>query len=170
MDDLRRRRVRYDLHQIRDRYGNPYSVFIGKRFGILDDLASDFVGVGSYDNTIRNASVEADDGIFDPIDVRVLRDAFLRKWSTTPEIGRFRDGPWPGIGHCSGSYKCRRYPRTTAEIAANENDLRLSRDIVDEFGLTFRENRLRRELPTAWNDVSRHREKNWKRYRKTRWR
>lgn len=89
---------------------------------------------------------------------------WLYKRHSRPE--HFRCMPVPYTSS-SGNYSCyMRYPRTTQErreAAHLEADEELR-----EYGV--RPRRKGRSIPTAWDDILRQTEKNWKRQRRTRWR
>jgi hypothetical protein len=168
MDDNLNLRVRYDLYDSARHALFPE--YLGKRLGILGDL-KEILRSGRF---FKNVSVEADDGIFDPISVEetmeILFKLLFKHFKSKKLLGRFRDGPWPGTGKFRRHSHWMRYPKTTGEIAANENDLILMKEVAEEYGKTFGEGRLRRKIPHAWSDTGRHIEKNWKRQRKTQWR
>lgn len=77
----------------------------------------------------------------------------------------FRRGPVPGTGKPTGRSICYfRNPRTTAVLRANA-----SLDQTDDEESPPARGR-RRDLPTAWDDIPRTRDRSWKRQRHTQWR
>lgn len=74
----------------------------------------------------------------------------------------FRRGPVPGTGKPTGWAACYfRNPHTAAEMRANAG--------ADEGGSSGVRGR-RRDLPSAWDDILRTRDRSWKRQRRTQWR
>jgi hypothetical protein len=73
------------------------------------------------------------------------------------------DGPVPRTGKCGGSYRWHRRPQTQPERRASQELW------VDGHFLPVRARR--QNIPNAWDDIVRFdkRNRNWKRYRKTRW-
>lgn len=81
--------------------------------------------------------------------------------------GKFREGSWPGIsagrGH-RGSYY--RLVQTKNEMAWSSAD----DDQLDEAGIATAKAGRRRDLPTAWDDIPRNRQRSWKSFRAKQWR
>lgn len=106
----------------------------------------------------------------DPVAVPQLLGAIERQRALL-EAGKpsyaYRDGPAPGVhtGYRYGRYL--RNPKTTAERRDNQEDIILDIDLEVRVPVRGR----RRNLPNAWNDilVSGLRDRNWKRFRRTRW-
>ena len=84
-----------------------------------------------------------------------------RRWDSYRWNG---EGPVPGTRKCSGHYCWFRHPRTA-------NERRLNALVLAEDGeIGPRAARRPARIPTAWDDLGRHVERNWKRQRKTQWR
>jgi hypothetical protein len=99
----------------------------------------------------------------DIVPVEVIMDRVPRKvyGREIPEF-KYRHDPVPFV-HKSKWHRgvFYRRPKTTQERRAFD-------DSVDQ-GFTPRKRRAANILPNAWDDIPRHREKNWKKFRRTQW-
>jgi len=96
----------------------------------------------------------------------ILQNPQKRKYYRRPGRFVFRNGPVEGI-HNRYWRGCWRHPKTISEI--RENDFINYDDDCIEYDIKVRGNRKKSNLPTSWDDVYRHKEKNWKKQRDHQW-
>lgn len=94
-----------------------------------------------------------------------LRRSFRFSWWREQRPEDYRCAPVPGV-HKSAGYHYFRHPQTQRELRGQVAYL----DHLHEHGLNSARVGRVRDVPSAWDDIPRHVDHNWKRHRRTRYR
>jgi hypothetical protein len=171
MNNVLNRRARFRLYfRLFEFNTQPYDYTVH----VVENLGDAIATIDTSRLQPGDVFVEDDDGIYVPVTNTEIRNAIYenrikKRKIRTKAPAEFRNGPWPFTGK-RPNWSRYRHPKTKSEIAANENHLTIAREIREEHAINLKDSRINRIIPTAWTEITRNTDRNWKRQRITRWR